>query len=125
MTERFQFNRARFVDSRAFSTPVAKQPVPRCERHPMTAGKFMYRVWLALATFSLATLILYRSSAGHGPDIVAQEVVAFFLPCLAALAASLVLPIVAPEYPNAWGYSIGTFLLGIFEVIVYTNLIMR
>ena len=50
---------------------------------------FPLLVIIGLCLWSIASLTFYRSNAGHGPDMVGEEVFGFALPLLMALMVSV------------------------------------
>ena len=50
---------------------------------------FPLLVIAGLCLWSMASLAFYRSDAGHGPDMVGEEVLGFALPLLLALIVSV------------------------------------
>jgi hypothetical protein len=45
---------------------------------------------IGFCLWSILSLVLYRSNAGHGPDMVGEEVLRFVLPLLLAAVTSVV-----------------------------------
>lgn len=88
--------------------------------------------WLIAAGASLLSLLFFRSSAGHGPDNVGQELMGFISPLLVAFVASLGLAFLeAKDAEDAgvlgfkdWQVVCGTIGVGAVEGIVYALWIM-
>lgn len=87
-------------------------------------------LWSIAIAWSLVSLIAYRSSEYHGPDMVGQEVSGFILPLLIALGIGIVVLFGSRTrdlHPTTrWASApLATIAIGICEVLVYCTFIMR
>ncbi|WP_417389466.1 hypothetical protein [Gimesia sp.] len=70
---------------------------------------------IILCVWSITSLVIYRSDAGHGPDIVGEEVSRFAVPLVLALMASFCHLVVALRVMKQ---AITTALFPLFAVLV-------
>jgi hypothetical protein len=86
-------------------------------------------LWCGAMVWSLVSLAVFRSSAGHGPDAVGQEVAGFVGPLLLALVLGGVMFYLDRE-PSAallrWGNAMwATLLVGTVEMLLYCAVVVR
>lgn len=83
--------------------------------------------WAGAVLWSVLSLALFRSSAGHGPDMVGEEVSRFLLPL--AVATVLSLGVANAHHPRSSfpGFSLlaTTAAITLIEVAVYCLAIVR
>jgi len=88
-------------------------------------SKFLI-AWSALITWSFASLIFYRSPAGHGPDMVGDEVFCFALPLVIALVVAIATRIsCSHDRIPKWTLLLLTIVLAVIEIGVYCIFIVR
>ena len=81
--------------------------------------------WTVLIIWSFASLAFYRSSAGHGPDMVGDEVFHFALPLVLALFVAIAACFAQPLFRlPKWLALVATITLAIIEVIVYSAFVV-
>jgi len=87
--------------------------------------------WVIGIVISVSVLAFYRSDAGHGPDMVGQEVAAFVCPLLFSLACivfAVVLSTLARRSIEWRRVILGVIILiflGIIEGAIYSLFVMR
>ena len=83
--------------------------------------------WVGAVLWNVLSLALFRSSEGHGPDMVGQEVSRFLLPL--AIATLLSLGFAAAQNPQSsfprFGLLAMTAAITFIEILVYLGAIMR
>ena len=82
---------------------------------------YLFLLW------SFLSLLLFRSSADHGPDIVGQEVFNFTLPALLAVISAIVFAIVLKKpaaFSKRCAHSFVIMVAYGVEVLVYSTLIV-
>ncbi len=82
--------------------------------------------WTLLIVWSLISLVLFRSTAGHGPDVVGEEMSRFLVPLVAALAVATVYCFSTPRRRRSrWSPVFATVAIVVAEIVVYCALVMR
>ncbi len=87
-------------------------------------------LWCVAMAWSVVSLVVFRSSAGHGPDMVGQEVAGFVWPLVVALVIGGVMFFVDrggdAQTLLWWGNAVwATLVVGAVEVLVYCTVIVR
>lgn len=86
----------------------------------------LFIIWVLLSVWSLASLLFFRSSAGHGPDMVGEEVFGFALPLVIALIVAVGMLFGTPVFQlPTWSAIAATVTLAIIEVIIYSLFVVR
>ncbi len=86
--------------------------------------------WLATLLWGIASLLLYRSDAQHGPDIVGEEVAHFLIPIVVSLLMAMGMVFLPGESPLPFECPkflplVISFTAGGVSVGVYLSFIMR
>ncbi|MEX2288242.1 MAG: hypothetical protein WD648_14200 [Planctomycetaceae bacterium] len=87
-------------------------------------------LWLIALGWGWASLLLYRSTSGHGPDMVADEVFAFMLPIVISLGIAIGLlftqgPLPEPFQSRKYAPLLISIVIGAGAVAIYSALIVR
>ena len=82
--------------------------------------------WAGAVLWSVLSLALFRSTAGHGPDMVASEAAGFLFPLLFAFALSLGFADVHKRQPSTFRFSllVTTVVIIVVESAIFWNRIM-